>query len=132
MKLNLKVTTMKESINREANKCIIDALIVLRTIIKHNLSLELFTVMVDMCVETGSPNLAKLRLAKNATYSSWDIVHELIGLLSDAVEEHIVTDIKNSPCYATMVDEVADIDQSSTLQYVAAIFHQKGKLRQLS
>ena len=64
--------------------------------------------MTDLCVDVGLPTPAKLRLTKNANYSSWDIVHELLGLLRDTVEETVLSDIRSSPCYSTMVDEVAD------------------------
>ena len=83
--LNQTVTNAAEQITNSSQKAIWDALRVLYYLISHNLPLDLFSSMVDLCVELGANNLSNLRLAKCATYSSWDIVQELLGLLSTHV-----------------------------------------------
>ena len=62
-----------------------------------------------MNIELGSTNLRNLRLAKNANYTSWYIVTELLQLLSDDVRENLYTEMRKSPTYSLMVDEVMDI-----------------------
>ena len=43
------------------------------------------------------------------TYTSDDIVKELLSLLHQEVKSEVKAAIKSSPCYATMVDEVCDL-----------------------
>ena len=45
---------------------------------------------------------------KNASYSSWDIVDDLLTTLSDQVQETVVSEVKQSPSFSTMVDEIWD------------------------
>ena len=73
-----------------------------------NLPLDLFKDMIDLCIDVGSASLANLRLVKNASYSSCDIMDDLLTTLSDKVKEEVVTKVKQSPSFSTMVDEVCD------------------------
>ncbi|CAC5423631.1 unnamed protein product [Mytilus coruscus] len=97
------VDDMASNISTGAQKAVKDALKVLFFILCHHLPLDLFGSTVDLCIDVGATDLSKLRLAKNATYSSWDTVHELLEILSSKVQL-LLYDMKASPCYATMVD----------------------------
>ncbi|XP_033729785.1 SCAN domain-containing protein 3-like [Pecten maximus] len=97
------------SVSTSTEKAVRDALKVLFYIVQNNLSLDLFSSMVDMCIDVGSPTLQHLRLAKNASYTSWDIVQELLSFLSEEVQRTVLTEIRQSPCYGLMVDEVCDV-----------------------
>ena len=81
MSLSNTIDSMADKITEEAQTAILDVMKVLQFIISKNLPLNLFSDLADMCIEVGSSSLSKLRLAKNATYTSWDIVHELLSLL---------------------------------------------------
>ena len=124
------ISVNKESEQQNADKCnkklkqdsrgsIKDALRVLYYLIEHNLSLDLFSSLVDLNIELGSTNLGNLRLAKNANYTSWDIVTELLQLLSDEVRENLYTEMRKSPTYSLMVDEVMDITSHKHLAICA-------------
>lgn len=92
---------------------------VLYYLIEHNLSLDLFSRLVDLNIELGSTNLRNLRLAKNANYTNWDIVTELLQLLSDDVRENLYTETRKSPTYSLMVEEVMDITSHKHLAICA-------------
>ena len=49
----------------------------------EELPLDLFKGIIDRCVNVVSATLAKLRLLKSASYSSWAIVDDLLTTLSD-------------------------------------------------
>ncbi|XP_071144381.1 zinc finger protein 862-like [Mytilus edulis] len=110
------VDDMASNISTGAQKAVKDALKVLFFILRHHLPLDLFGSTVDLCIDVGATDLSKLRLAKNATYSSWDTVHELLEILSSKVHQLLLDDMKASPCYATMVDEVTD---NRTIKHLA-------------
>ena len=73
-----------------------------------NLPLDLFKDMIDLCVDVGPATLANLWMVKNASQSSWDIVVDLLTTLSDKVKETVVSTMKQSPSFSTIVDEVCD------------------------
>ena len=116
LELNQTVGDMSTSMTNSASLAIKDALKVLYYIISHNLPLDLFASMVDLCIDVGATNLPKLRLAKSATYSSWEMVQELLDLLSSEVANSVMTDVRSSPCYSLMVDEVSD---NRTIKHLA-------------
>lgn len=82
---------------------------VLYFIVQQNLSLDLFSDLVDLMIVLGSDNLKNLKLAKNAQYNSAEIVAEFIQLLSDEVRQNVYNKMGKSPTYSLMVDEVMDI-----------------------
>ncbi|CAC5370277.1 unnamed protein product [Mytilus coruscus] len=98
-----------QKLNRCSRSAIKDALKVIYYLVEHNLSLDLFSSLVDLNIELGSCNLNNLKLVKNAKYTSWDIVSELLKLLSDEVRENLFNEMRKSPTYSLMVDEVMDI-----------------------
>lgn len=89
MSLSNTTENLADKINSEAEIAIHDALKVLYFIISKNLPLDLFSDMTDLCISVGSQTLSNLHLAKNANYTSWDIVHELLGLLSSNVRSEV-------------------------------------------
>ena len=108
LSLSKKIPDVTDNISSAATDSITDALKVLRFITMKNLPLDLFKDMIDLCIDVGSASLANLRLVKNASYSSWDIMDDLLTTLSDKVKEEVVTEVKQSPSFSTMVDEVCD------------------------
>ena len=108
LSLSKKIPDVADNVSTAAKDSITDALKVLRFITMKNLPLDLFKDMIDLCVDVGSATLANLRLVKNASYSSWDIVDDLLTTLSDQVKETVVSEVKQSPSFSTMVDEVYD------------------------
>ena len=110
------VDDLASNMNTSAMKAVRDAIKVLFFILQHNLALDLFSSLIDLCIDVGAQDLSKLRLAKNATYSSWDTIHDLLDILSNHVKQILLTNMKNSPCYATMVDEVTD---NRTIKHLA-------------
>ena len=64
--------------------------------------------MIDLCIELGATNLPNIRLAKNATYSSWETIQELLDLLSQQAADTAIENVRSSPCYSVMIDEVSD------------------------
>jgi DNA polymerase sigma len=72
---------MASNINTSAMKAVKDALKVLFFMLQHNLALDLFSSLIDLCINVGAQDLPKLRLAKYVTYSSWDTVHDLLNIL---------------------------------------------------
>ena len=113
------VDDMASNINTSAMIAVKDALEVLFFMLQHNLALDLFSSLIDV-------DLPKLRLAKNATYSSWDTVHDLLNILSKHVKQILLTNMNNSPCYATMVEEVTDNRTIKHLAICTRFFNQKG------
>jgi len=108
MELNQTVNDMTNNMKSSAHTAIIDALKVMYYIITKNLPLDHFSSMIDLCIELGATNLPNLRLAKNATYSSWETIQELLDLLSQQVADTVIENVRSSPCYSVMVDEVSD------------------------
>ena len=90
---------MSNNIASSAQKPIIKALKVMYYLISKNLPLDHFDRMIDLCIELSTTNLPNLRLAKNATYSSWEIVHELLNLLSEQVSDTVTNNVKSSPFF---------------------------------
>ena len=66
------VDDMVSNINTSAMKAVKDALKVLFFMLQHNLALDLFSSLIDLCINVGAQDLPKLRLAKYVTYSSWE------------------------------------------------------------
>lgn len=64
--------------------------------------------MIDLCIELGATNLPNIRLAKNATYSSWETIQELLDLLSQQATDTAIENVRSSSCYSVMIDEVSD------------------------
>ena len=116
------VDDMASNINTSAMIAVKDALEVLFFMLQHNLALDLFSSLIDV----GAQDLPKLRLAKNATYSSWDTVHDLLNILSKHVKQILLTNMNNSPCYATMVEEVTDNRTIKHLAICTRFINQKG------
>ena len=113
---NAVVASLTETLDEVTDKiddasynAVMDATKVLQFLLTKNLPLSLFGELTDLCIAVGSKSLSNLRLAKNATYTSDDIVKELLTLLHKEVKTEVTSAIKSSPCYATMVDEVCDL-----------------------
>lgn len=66
----------------------------MKTLTEKNLPLDLFKDHTDLCIDVGSDSLANLCLVKNATYSSWDVVYDLLTTLSDAVMTIVLEEIQ--------------------------------------
>ena len=120
------VDDMASNINTSAMNAVKDALKVLFFMLQYNLALDLFSSLIDLCIDVGAQDLPKLRLAKNATYSSWDTVHDLLNILTKHVKQILLTNMNNSPCYATMVDEVTDNRTIKHLAICTCFINQKG------
>lgn len=116
LEMTHNVDHMASKISTGAQKSIRDAIKVLYFILQNNLSLDLFGPAVDLCIDVGATDLPKLRLAKNATYSSWDTIHDLLDTLSEKIHQHLLQDLQESPYYSTMVDEVCD---NRTIKHLA-------------
>lgn len=114
--VNHTVSDMTAKISTTAQKSIRDALKVLYFLISHNLPLDMFSSFIDLCIELGATNLGNLRLAKCASYTSWDIVQELLDILSKEVTSTVISDMQKSPSYSVMVDEVSD---NRTIKHLA-------------
>ncbi|CAG2213860.1 unnamed protein product [Mytilus edulis] len=114
--VNHTVSDMTAKISSTAQKSIRDALKVLYFLISHNLPLDMFSSFIDLCIELGATNLGNLRLAKCASYTSWDIVQELLDILSKEVTSTVISDMQKSPSYSVMVDEVSD---NRTIKHLA-------------
>ena len=102
--------TQKASANHSsaAKDAAQDALRVICYLIEHNLPLDLVKLLETL----GAPNIMKLHSGKNATYTSWDSVQVFLSALSEEVEDTILQDVKASPCFAMMADEVTDVSTS--------------------
>ena len=100
---------MTDKADDAAYNAVLDATKVLQFLLTKNLPLSLFGDLTNLCIAVGSETLSNLRLAKNATYTSDDIVKELLSLLHQEVKSEVKAAIKSSPCYATMVDEECDL-----------------------
>ena len=74
--------------------------------------------MVKLLETLGAPNIMKLHSGKNATYTSWDSVQFFLSALSEEVEDTLLQDVKASPCYAMMADEVTDVTSQKHLAVV--------------
>ncbi|XP_052233238.1 zinc finger protein 862-like [Dreissena polymorpha] len=109
LSLQSTISTIVNKVDRECEVALLDALKVLQFLVERNLPLSLFADLTDLCIDVGSPNLSKLRLAKNASYTSWDIVNELLTLLCNRVRDEVKEEIRAGPCYSVMVDEVCDL-----------------------
>ena len=107
--LSDSLPNMNDKADDAAYNAVLDATKVLQFLLTKNLPLSLFGDLTNLCIAVGSETLSNLRLAKNATYTSDDIVKELLSLLHQEVKTERKTAIKSSPCYATMVDEVCDL-----------------------
>ncbi|CAC5363253.1 unnamed protein product [Mytilus coruscus] len=107
-----------QKLNQNSRRAFKDVKVIYYSVV-HNLSLDLFSSLVDLNIELGSCNLNNLKLAKNAKYTSWDIVSELLKLLNDEVRENLFNEMRKSPTYSLMVDEVMDITSHKHLAICA-------------
>lgn len=98
-----------DNMDKDSHKAITDALKVLFFMVKHNLPLDILLSLVDLIIDVGSENFNKLNLAKNAKYTSLEIVAELLDLLSNEVRDQVFAEIRQSPTFSIMVDEVMDV-----------------------
>ncbi|MEW8548619.1 MAG: DUF4371 domain-containing protein, partial [Candidatus Thiodiazotropha sp.] len=129
MSLSKKIPDVADNVSPAATDSITDALKVLRFITMKNLPLDLFKDMIDLCIDVGSASLANLRLVKNASYSSWDIVDDLLTTLSYKVKETVVKEVKESPSFSTMVDEVCDRTTEKHLAICVRYVSSEGELK---
>lgn len=104
---------------------------VLYFIVQQNLSLDLFSDLVDLMIDLGSDNLKNLKLAKNAQYNSAEIVAELIQLLSDEVRQNVYNKMRKSPTYSLMVDEVMDIASHKDVAICARYIGPDSKIKKM-
>ncbi|VDI58325.1 Hypothetical predicted protein [Mytilus galloprovincialis] len=127
LELNQTVNDMSNNITSSAQKAIVDALKVMYYLISKNLPLDHFNSMIEL----DATNLPNLRLAKNDTYPSWEIVHELLNLLSEQVSDTVTNNVKSSPCtcFSLMVDEVSDNLSIKHLALCSRYIDQTGQLQ---
>lgn len=92
-----------DNMDKDSHKATTDALKVLFFMVKYNLPLDIFSSLVDLIIDVGSENLNKLNLAKNAKYTSHEIVAELLDLLSNEVRDQGFAEIRQSPTFSIMV-----------------------------
>lgn len=85
------VDVMASKIFTGAQKSIRDAIKVLFFILQNNLSLDLLGPIIGLCIEVGATDLSKLQLAKNANYSSYDTIYDLLDVLSNKVQQLLLT-----------------------------------------
>jgi hypothetical protein len=117
------VDDMASNINTSAMKAVKDALKGLFFMLQHNLALDLFSSLIDLCIDVGAQDLPKLRLAKYVTYSSWDTVHDPLNILSRHVKLILLTNMNMN---VTMVDEVTDNRTIKHLAICTRFINQKG------
>jgi len=117
------VDDIASNINTSAMKAVKDALKVLFFMLQHNLALDLFSSLIDLCINVGAQDLPKLRLAKYVTYFSWDTVHDLLNILSKHVKPILLTNMNMD---VTMVDEVTDNRTIKHLAICTRFINQKG------
>lgn len=53
--------------------------------------------------------MKNLNVSKTAQYKSPEIVAELLDLMSSETRNNVLDEMRNSPTYSLMVDEVMDI-----------------------
>lgn len=66
--------------------------------------------MTFLCVSEEFQTLSNLRLAKKASCTSLDIVHELLGLFSNTATSQVTNEIKEDQNFAFRKEEVADLN----------------------
>ena len=78
-------------------------------IVKHNLSLDLFADLVKLAIDLRATRLRKLNAGKNAMHTSSKTVSGLLNCLTKEVEAKVTDNIRRSPVYSVMADEVTDV-----------------------
>ncbi|WAR09932.1 LOW QUALITY PROTEIN: hypothetical protein MAR_035008, partial [Mya arenaria] len=121
--LNNTLDDMAARINTEAGEAILNALHVLKFILDK---IFLSIYLTDLCIKVGSPSLANLRLAKIANYTSWDIVNELLQILSDEVQDEITRHACSSDSFAIMVNEVCDLTTTKHMAVCCRYINDEG------
>ncbi|XP_052259988.1 zinc finger protein 862-like [Dreissena polymorpha] len=129
IELNLTIQEASEKMASVATEAIIYALRCLYFLISNNLPLDLLKNVMDLCIVTGSTTLSQFRKSKNATYSSWDIINELLCTINKHVEEQVTGEIKSSPTYSLMCDEVADNRSIKHLAVCSQYIAQSGDIK---
>ena len=102
--------------NSAVQEIVQDAMRVLCYLVQHNLPLDLFESLIELIGSLGAPNIKKMKVGKNATYTSWDSVQSFLISISDEVKRDMIQDVKSSPSYALMADEVCDVTPPSIWQ----------------
>ena len=124
-KLSVRSAVMSDEMKSTASQqkstavdVVTDALRIVCFIVDHNLPLSLFGPLVQLASTLGAPNISKMHVGKNATYTSWESVQGFVSALSREVRADVMADIKASPAYAVMADEVCDVTSDKHLALV--------------
>ena len=84
-----------------------------------------FESLRTLCCDLGCDYFKELNLGHNANYSSNRMIDEWLQVLSNIVEEDILTAVRNSPGIGLMCDESTDISVTKELILYARILHGK-------
>ncbi|XP_041369660.1 uncharacterized protein LOC121383633 [Gigantopelta aegis] len=90
-------------------------LTILLFIIHHNLSLNLFGELIELCKKTDGETLYIFNATGNAKYTSADSDSEFLTIMSESVENVVTEKIKKSPTFGLMCDEACDVSVSKHL-----------------
>ena len=109
IKAELHVDSIAEKMTTEAQAVTEDAMKIVNFIVQHNLPLDLFGDIVQLAVDLGAARLKKLNAGKNATHTSAYTVSGLLQCLKKQVDEKVTANIRDSPMYSILADEVMDV-----------------------
>lgn len=75
----------------------------------------LYKKLLDFCMDMGCKYLQHLNVAKNATYTSEQIIQELLEVIAAKIRTKIITNISGSEYYSVICDETTDISVTKQL-----------------
>ena len=84
-----------------------------------------FESLRSLCRDLGCDYFKELNLGHNATYSSNRMIDEWLQILSDIIEEDVLTAVRSSPAIGLMCDESTDISVTKELILYARILSGK-------
>lgn len=116
-------TQATEKNSKQSVQAVKDALLILKFIIDHNLSLSIFGPLVQLAETLGAVGVKALNRGKNAKHTSWDSINELLACLSDAVDNQIVNEVQQSSAFSLLADEVADCTSTKQLAVACRYVH---------
>ncbi|XP_078581210.1 zinc finger protein 862-like [Branchiostoma floridae x Branchiostoma japonicum] len=88
-----------------------------------------FPSLLDMMKGLGLTYLAHLNKAGNASYTSDEIMSEMVKVLSDVPRKEILNCIRNSPYFSLMIDETTDVAVTKQLIIYARYLTEKHKVK---
>ena len=98
----------------------------LKFLADKNHALEEFGSLIDLCLRTGSKALLPLRKSPSATYTSPTAVHQMMDALSSTIDDTLLADIRNSPAYSLILDEVSDVSSTNNLGVIIKYIDSEG------